>query len=132
MKNNPKNFSVKIIRGFAYIYSWSYRKKNYRSNTVPQRYHWKYRGRYGTKRVQDFMKQLNNEKQQQLKKQVQKKLKVYEETQKQINVLIEEEPFKTKYNEVTKIKNRVVREERLRQLRRELNLIINNKKKNIK
>ncbi|MDP9740679.1 UNVERIFIED_ORG: hypothetical protein QFZ59_002509 [Bacillus sp. B2I3] len=127
MKNNPKNFSVKIIRGFAYIYSWSYRKKNYRSSTVSQRYQWKYRGRYGTKRVQDFIRQLNHEEQQQIGHQVQKKLKVYEETQKQIDILIEQEPFNSRYNEIIKIKNRAVREERLIQLRRELNHLIKNK-----
>ncbi|MEE3952808.1 hypothetical protein [Peribacillus frigoritolerans] len=127
MKNNPKNFSVKIIRGIAYIYSWSYRKKNYRSSTVSQRYQWKYRGRYGTKRVQDFMRQLKQEEQQQISHQVQKKLKVYEETQKQIDILIEQEPYNSRYNEIIKIKNRAVREKRLVQLRRELNLLIKNK-----
>ncbi|WP_375089143.1 hypothetical protein ACDZ29_25505 [Peribacillus sp. RS7] len=127
MENNPKKISVKIIRGFAYIYSWSYRKKNYRSSTVSQRYQWKYRGRYGTKRVQDFMRQLNKEEQQQISHQVQKKLKVYEEMQKQIDILIEQEPFNSRYYEILKIKNRTVREERLLQLRRELNLLIKNK-----
>ena len=128
MENNSKKISVKIIRGFAYIYSWSYRKKNYRSSTVTQRYQWKYHGRYGTKRVQDFMRQLNKEEQQQLSVQVQQKIKVYEETQLQLGMLIEQEPFKTRYKEVINIKNRIVREDSLRKLNRELNQIIKNKK----
>jgi hypothetical protein len=126
MKNNPKNFSVKIIRGLPYIYSWSYRKKNHRSNTVLQRYHWKYRGRYGTKRLQNFMKQLTEEEQQQLKMEVQKKIKDYQETQKRINILMEQEPYKTRYTEITKIKNRLTREKALQSLRRELNQLIKN------
>ncbi|MEC2074815.1 hypothetical protein [Metabacillus fastidiosus] len=131
MKKNPKNFSVKIIKGIAYIYSWSYRKKSYRSNTASQRYYWKYRGRYGTKRVQDFMKQLNQKEKQQIKEQVQKKLKIYEEMKQQIDILMRKEPFKTKYDEIIKIKNRMVREEKLKQLYRELNLIIKNNKKDM-
>ncbi|WP_411738435.1 hypothetical protein [Peribacillus sp. S4] len=128
MKKKSKNFSVKIIRGFAYIYSWTYRKKSYRSSTVSQRYQWKYRGRYGSKRVQDFIRQLNQDEQEELRKQVKKKIKVYEETQLQIDMLIEQEPFKSRYNKVINIKNREVREDSLRKLRRELNLIIKNKK----
>lgn len=124
VKNNSKNFSVKIIRGFAYIYSWTYRKKSYRSNTVSQRYQWKYRGRYGSKRVQDFIRQLNQDEQQELRDQVQKKIKVYEETQLQIEMLIEQEPFKSRYDKIMNIKNRAVREDSLMKLRRELNLII--------
>ena len=77
----------------------------------------------------DFMRQLNQEEKQELKNQVQMKLEVYEEVQKQIEMLIEQEPFKNRHNETRKIKNRVVREERLKQLRREIKLFIKNKKK---
>lgn len=126
MIKNPKNFSVKIIRGLPYIYSWSYRKKSYRSNTVSQRYQWKYRGRYGTKRVQNFIKQLNEKEQAQLKQEVKNKLKIYEETQKKIKNLLEREPFKTRYTEIVKIKNRITREQKLKAFYREINQILKN------
>jgi len=126
MKKSPKNFSVKIIRGLPYVYSWSYRKKSHRSHTVLPRYHWKYRGRYGTKGLQNFMKQLDVEEQLQLKKEVQIKLNVFQETQKKINILLEQEPFKTRYTEVTKIKNRHTREKMLVELMRELKQEIKN------
>jgi hypothetical protein len=126
MKNNPKNFSVKIIRGLPYVYSWSYRKKRYRSNTLDQRYHWKYRGRYGTKHIQNFMRQLNEDEKQQLKKEVQLKLNDYHETQKRIEILLEEEPLKTRYSEIANIKNRHTREKMLNDLRKELKQSIKN------
>lgn len=77
------------------------------------------------------MKQLNQKEKQQIKEQVQKKLKIYEEMKQQIDILMRKEPFKTKYDEIIKIKNRMVREEKLKQLYRELNLIIKNNKKDM-
>ncbi|MBY0025617.1 hypothetical protein H7K20_00780 [Priestia aryabhattai] len=124
MRNNPKNFSVKIIKGNAYIYSWVYKKKKYRSNQMSQRYYWKYRGRYGTQRIQDFTRRLSREEKKQLKEEVKRKLKIYQEIQKKVEGLLEEEPFKTRYNEVISISNRIVREAKLNQLYRELNRII--------
>ncbi|RBP88970.1 hypothetical protein DFO70_1121 [Cytobacillus firmus] len=120
MKNKLRNFSVKIIRGFPYVYSWSYRKKSYRSNSIDQRYHWKYRGRYGTKRIQSFMRQLNEDEKKQLRKEVQQKLNDYHEKQVRINNLLENEPFKSRYTQISKVKNRHNREKMLNELRREL------------
>lgn len=74
------------------------------------------------------MRRLTQEEQVRLKETVLKKLKIYEEMQKKINNLLEQEPFKTQYIEINKIKNRVVREERLKRLHQEINLIIKNKK----
>ncbi|MGG0433208.1 hypothetical protein ABEY51_11505 [Priestia megaterium] len=128
MKNNPKNFSVKIIKGNAYIYSWSYRKTSYRHhNTSYQRYYWKYRGRFGTRKVKDFMKRLNIGEQLQLKEEVQRKLKVHKKLQKQIDDLLKVEPFKGRYNEITSMRNRNNRESELKKLYSELTYLIKNK-----
>ncbi|MGG0569100.1 hypothetical protein ABE033_10400 [Priestia megaterium] len=124
MRNNPKNFSVKIIKGNAYIYSWSYRKISYRSATAFQRYHWKYRGRYGTRRVKDFMKRLSVEEKQHLREEVQKKLKIHKRMQQQIESLLQLEPFKTRYGAIIAIKNRINREHELKKLYSELNSIV--------
>lgn len=127
MKNKSKNFSIKIIKGIAYIYSWEYKKKRYRSNDASKRYHWKYRGRYGTKKANNFVRQLGHEEQEILKLQVGEKLKIYETKQKKINELLEKEPYKTRYNEILNIKNRIVREDRLTVFKRELNYIVTSK-----
>lgn len=126
MKNNPKNFSVKIIKGNAYIYSWSYRRKPYRTHSSLRRYQWKYRGRYGTRRVRDFMKRLSIDEQNHLKEEVEKKLKLYSEVQQQIKALLDVEPFKSRYNLILKRKNRLMRENELRTLYSELNTIVRN------
>lgn len=124
MQNNPKNFSVKIIKGNAYIYSWSYRRKTYRTHSTLQRYHWKYRGRYGTRKVRDFIKRLSIKEQNHLKEEVEKKLESYLETQKKIKCLLSIEPFKSRYNRIMQRKNRLIREDELKALYSELNNII--------
>lgn len=123
MKNNPKNFSVKIIKGNAYVYSWSYRKASYRRHSTTQRYQWKYRGRYGTRRVRDFMKRLTKEEQMHLKKEVEKKLIIHKEIQEKINYLLETEPFSSQYKAILKTKNRIIREHALRKFHSKLNSI---------
>lgn len=127
MKSNPKNFSVKIIKGHAYIYSWSYRKASYRSSTSLSRYYWKYRGKYGTRRVNDFMKRLDTRKQTQLKKEVQTKLELHKELQEQVQDLLKKEPFKTRHSTISAIKNRLTREKELQKLYSEINSLIKNK-----
>ncbi|MDG0029974.1 hypothetical protein MMB68_10440 [Priestia sp. Y58] len=124
MKYNPKNFSVKIIKGHAYIYSWSYRKISYRTSSISQRYYWKYRGRYGTRRVRDFMKRLTIEEQEQLKKEVERKLSVHKQIQNQVDELLKTEPFNSQYKEIIEIKNRINREQSLRKLHSQLNAIV--------
>ncbi|MCP1450343.1 hypothetical protein [Priestia megaterium] len=127
MRNNPKNFSVKIIKGHAYVYSWSYRKRSYRNHSISQqRYYWKYRGRYGTRKVSEFIKRLNPEKQNELKEMVQKKLELHKAIQKKIQDLLEIEPYKTRYNKIIKITNRIMRDNELRKLYSDLTSIIKN------
>ncbi|MEE3892810.1 hypothetical protein [Priestia megaterium] len=128
MRNNPKNFSVKIIKGNAYVYSWSYRKRSYRNHSISQqRYYWKYRGRFGTRKVSEFMKRLNPEKQNELKEMVQKKLELHKDTQRKIQKLLQLDPYKSRYNKIIKIANRIMRENELRKLYGELTSIIKNK-----
>ncbi|WP_461673177.1 hypothetical protein [Priestia megaterium] len=124
MRNNPKNFSVKIIKGHAYVYSWSYRKTSYRTHLGSQRYYWKYRGRYGTKKVRDFMKRLTPEEQTHLKEEVGRKLEVHKEIQEKMERLLKDDPFKTEHNILLKIKNRIIREKALRKFYSKLNSII--------
>lgn len=124
MKNNPKNFSVKIIKGHAYIYSWSYRKTSYRTHSLSQRYHWKYRGRYGTRRVKDFMKRLTVAEQNHLKEEVEKKLKIHKEIQEKIEQILKTEPFKSQHSVILKTKNRIIRERALQKFYSKLNSIV--------
>jgi len=124
MRNNPKNFSVKIIKGHAYIYSWSYRKTSYRTHSLAQRYHWKYRGRYGTRRVRDFMKRLTVAEQEHLKEEVEKKLKIHKEIQEKIEQILKTEPFKSQHSMIFKTKNRIIRERALQKFYSKLNSIV--------
>ncbi|WP_394548139.1 hypothetical protein [Priestia aryabhattai] len=124
MRSNPKNFSVKIIKGHAYIYSWSYRKTSYRTHSLSQRYHWKYRGRYGTRKVRDFMKRLTVAEQNHLRAEVEKKLKIHKEIQKKIEQMLKTEPFESQHNMILKTKNRIIREQALRKFYSKLNSII--------
>lgn len=130
MRNNPKNFSVKIIKGHAYVYSWSYRKTSSRTHLGAQRYYWKYRGRYGTRKIRDFMKRLTSEEQLNLKEEVERKLKVHKGIQKEIELLLQSEPFKSEHSILLKIRNRMIREKALRKFYSNLNSIIRDNKTN--
>ncbi|MED3957703.1 hypothetical protein P4605_10255 [Priestia aryabhattai] len=124
MKSNPKNFSVKIIKGHAYIYSWAYRSTAYRSHSSVARYYWKYRGRFGTRKVRDFMRRLNNTEQMQLKEEVQRKLQIHKEIQKQVEEMLQVDPYKARYNNILSTKNRITRENELKKFYSELNSLI--------
>ncbi|MFE4039623.1 hypothetical protein [Priestia sp. YIM B13489] len=124
MRSNPKNFSVKIIKGHAYIYSWSYRRTSYRTHAALQRYCWKYRGRYGTRKVRDFMKRLDVRERVHLKEEVQRKLKTHKVIQQQVEGLLDTEPFKSRHTSINAIKNRITRENELRKFYSTLNSLI--------
>lgn len=66
------------------------------------------------------MRQLNEDEKKQLRKEVQQKLNDYHEKQVRINNLLENEPFKSRYTQISKVKNRHNREKMLNELRREL------------
>ncbi|WP_194273310.1 hypothetical protein, partial [Priestia megaterium] len=101
-----------------------YRKASYRTHSGAQRYQWKYRGRYGTKRVRDFMKRLTKEEQNHLKEEVEKKLTIHKGIQQKINHLLEIEPFNSQYKAILNTKNRIIREHALRKFYSKLNSIV--------
>lgn len=122
-----RNWSLKIINNKMYLYTWSYRNKHLRTKRKKQRFTWKYRGEINSRKAQQFILKLPIQERQLIEKEQLLKWKLSKQLQQQLIDLKKQEPFKTRHENIMKVKNRLTRIKQLKSLENELKIIIKHK-----
>lgn len=123
VKNQFRNYCIKTIKNNHYVYSWSYRPKILRTNKRPQRFFWKYRGRYNSEQAQKFIKTLSPEVQLHIQEDYEQRLIKQEVEQEIIRELELSEPFRTEKKNIESIRNRHSRMRKLKIFKAKLKIL---------
>lgn len=115
-----RNWCIKEINHNLYVYSWHYRPKAFRTSRRKQRYYWRYRGKFGSKGVNNFLRTLPEDEQKQVQLEYERLLKQSNKIKEALRELEKEEPFNTYKRAIMKIHNSKSRQLALKEFNKKI------------
>lgn len=125
-----KNWCLKEINHNFYVYSWHYRPKAFRTPRRKQRYYWRYRGKFGSKKAKNFFRTLPEDEQKKVKLEYERLVNQSNKIKAALQELEKEEPFKSDKIAIMKITNSKKRRVALKHFNRRLKNAIKTEKDN--